>query len=81
MTYKEFEKEIEKLGASCRFYEVGCNVYVLYQNTILATISKTQPYHSDILFNQILTDTENDKLLTLCCKLMRTPIDERGELE
>jgi hypothetical protein len=85
VTYKRFKKEIEKLGASCRFYKIGCYdvgsyVYVLYHNIIIATISKIQPNRGDILFNQILNDTES-KLLILCCKLMQTPVDERGKLE
>lgn len=75
MTYQEFEKKVEDLGASCRFYDFGCDVYVVYHKTVIATISKTQPYHGVILV-QIVNDIES-KLLNLCCKLMQTPLEER----
>ena len=76
ITYKEFKKEVEKLGAICKFYE---NVYVIYHNTVVATIFRTHPHHGVILF-QILNDTES-KLLNLCCKLMQRPLKNRGEIK
>lgn len=77
MTYIKFKQEVEKLGESCKVYDFGCDVYVVYNKTVIATISKTQPYHGVILV-QIVNDIES-KLLNLCCELMRTPINERGE--
>lgn len=75
MTYKEFEENVEELGASCRFYDFGCDVYVAYNKTVIAKISKTQPCHGVILV-QTVNDIES-KLLHLCCKLIQTPLDER----
>lgn len=78
MTYKEFKENVEELGLRCKFYDYGCDVYVVYHKTVIATISKTQPYHGVILV-QIVNDIES-KLLNLCCELIRTPINERGSI-
>lgn len=79
MTYIEFKQEVEKLGTRCKIYDFGCDVYVVYNKTVIATISNTQPYHGVILV-QTINNIES-KLLNLCCKFLQTPLDERGELE
>lgn len=77
MTYKEFEREVKKLSATCRSYKArSYMLYVLHHNILIATILKTQSNCGDIFINHILNDTES-KLLILCCKLMQTPLDER----
>lgn len=81
MTYEKFKKEIKKLGATCKSYKAGSYfLYVLYDNTIIATIPKTQANCGDIFINHILNDTES-KLLILCCELIQTPLDERGKIK
>ena len=77
MTYKEFEKRVKQLGATCRSYKAGSYLlYVLHHNILIATIHKTQTNCGDVFITHILNDTDS-KLLILCCELMQTPLDER----
>lgn len=81
MTYKEFNKEIKKLGLVCDYGCYFVSVYFLTHNSYqLADISQicflTMTTTSEI---SRLPENVGYKLLTLCYKLARTPLDERGE--
>lgn len=79
MTYKEFKENVEELGLRCKFYCYGVNVYSIDDYTIV-TIYNTKQYNGVINFRSISSDIKSNKLLNLCCELMRTPLDERGEI-
>lgn len=81
MTYEKFKKEVEELGLRCKFYDYGVNVCLMDCDYHLATIYNTIKYFGIISFNSILIRFDTSKLFNLCCELMQTPINERGELE
>lgn len=80
MTYKEFKKEIKKLGLIYHYNYCFVSVYhPTHSSYPLAYVSK------EILNRMVittcltlLTPSKNNKLLTLCYELARTPLDERG---
>jgi len=81
VTYKEFKDGVEKLGLRCKFYDYGVSVCLMDCDYHLATIYNTIKYFGIISFNLILISFDTSKLFNLCCELMQTPLDERGELE
>nr|DAM85318.1 MAG TPA: hypothetical protein [Caudoviricetes sp.] len=80
MTYKEFKERVEELGLSCRFYDYGVNVYSI-DDFAIATIYDTKRYFGVINFNSSLDSIKKVALLWLCYDLMRTPLENRGELQ
>lgn len=80
ITYKEFKKEVEELGLRCEFYCYGVNVYSIDDYTIV-TIYNTKQYNGVINFRSISSGIKSNKLLNLCCELMQTPPNERGEIK
>lgn len=80
MTYKEFKERVEELGLSCRFYAYGVDV-CLADDLAIATIYDLKRYFGVINFNSNLDSIKKVALLWLCYDLMRTPLDNRGELQ
>lgn len=81
MTYKEFEEGIKKLGLRCDYGCYFVSVYFLTHNSYqLAHISKEV---SNIMVTTSaisqLPEKAGRRLLTLCYKLAKTPINERGK--
>lgn len=80
MTYKEFEREIKKLGLVCDYSCYFVSIYYPAPSSYLLA------YMSREMINRIITTSDisklpenvGNKILTLCYKLARTPIDERG---
>ncbi len=81
MTYKEFKENVEELGLRCKFYDYGVSVCLMDFDYHLATIYNTIKYFGIISFNSILISFDTSKLLILCCKLIQTPLDERGKIK
>ena len=81
MTYKEFEIEVEKLGLRCKFYDYGVSVCLMDCDYHLATIYNTIKYFGIISFSPSLSNITNNDLLYWCYDLIRTPLENRGELE
>lgn len=80
MTYKRFTTKVKKLGLRWKFYDYGVSVYLADDDYIIATIYDTKRYYGVISFSSSLGATSN-RLLYLCCELMRTPLENRGELQ
>ena len=81
MTYKEFEREINKIG-----YDVELDdewwVYVKYEyNNIIVAVSKTTYKHLDLEWRRYksLTDEEKELVADLCWQLASTPLKDREE--
>lgn len=81
MTYKEFGKEVENLRLGCGYGDLFMTVYDLKHFCPLVYIHRTR-LNRVIVIPDMLCLPKNVcfKLLTLCCKLARTPLDERGKL-
>lgn len=81
MTYREFEIEIKKLGLMCDYSYYFVSVYFLSHNSYqLAHISRevSNKMTTTLAISQ-LPEKAGRRLLTLCYKLARTPLDERGD--
>lgn len=81
MTYEIFKHGVEELGLRCKFYDYGVSVCLADEDYIIATIYNTKRYFGVISFNPILISFDTSKLFNLCCELMQTPLDERGEIQ
>ena len=83
MTYEEFEKEVEKLELTYHYNYCFVSIYYPTHNSYpLAYVSKETLNRVIITaVTSLLTPSKNSKLLTLCCKLAKTPINKRGELK
>lgn len=79
MTYKEFEKEIKKLGLIYHYDDYFVSVYhTTYCWYPLAYVSKETLNRMMITsYISLLTPVKSNKLLTLCYKLAITPLNER----
>ena len=83
MTYEEFEEEIKKLGLVCKYkfltvlvYESNDTLHPLAY--VCQTTLNKMTTTSDI---SVLTVVNSSRLLDLCYKLARTPLNKRGELK
>lgn len=78
MTYKEFEREVKKLGLGCDYNDFAICVLEPYTQYPIAWVSRiilnTMKTTSDI---SQLSESVDYKLSTLCYELARTPLDER----
>lgn len=81
MTYKEFKENVEELGLRCKFYDYGVSVCLMDCDYHLATIYNTIKYFGIISFSPSLSNITNNDLLYWCYDLIRTPLENRGELE
>lgn len=83
MTYKEFKKEIEKLGLKYRYDNCFVSIYHLaYRRYPLAYVSEETLNRMMITSGiSVLTPITSSRLLTLCYELAQTPLHKRGELE
>lgn len=81
MTYKEFKENVEELGLRCKFYDYGVSVCLMDCDYHLATIYNTKRYFGVISFSPSLSNITNNDLLYWCYDLIRTPLENRGELK
>lgn len=81
MTYEKFKKGVEDLGLRCKFYNFGVSVFLADEDYIVATIYNTKRYFGVISFSPSLSNITNNDLLYWCYDLIRTPLENRGELE
>lgn len=77
MTYKEFKDEIKKLGLRYVRCKCGSHVLLMLFNKLIATISIYEQYQFDMNLNISLSDDVTHKIIDLCCKLIKTPLEER----
>lgn len=78
MTYKEFEKEIKKLGLVSYYSYYVISVFDSNGNPLAYVNQTTINSMSTISTVSRLSETTSNKLLTLCYELARTPLYERG---
>ena len=81
MTYKIFKQGVEELGLRCKFDPYGVGVYLADMDYSIAFIFCEKSYYGSIHFSPTLSSFESGVLLILCCELMQTPPNERGEIE
>lgn len=77
MTYKEFEKEIKKLGLVSYYSYYVISVFDSNGNPLAYINQTTINSMSTISTVSQLSEITSYKLLTLCYKLATTPLDER----
>lgn len=81
MTYKIFKQGVENLGLRCKFYDYGVSVFLADEDYIVATIYDTKRYYGVINLSPSLSNITNNDVLYWCYDLIRTPLENRGELE
>lgn len=80
MIYKEFRKEVEELRLSCCYGDLFVTVYDPKHFCPLVYIHQTRLNRMIVIPDMLyLPKNVCFKLLTLCCGLARTPINERGK--
>lgn len=79
VTYKEFEKEIKKLGLVSYYSYYVISVFDSNGNPLAYINQTTLNSMSTISTVSQLPENVSYKLLTLCYELSRTPLDERGD--
>lgn len=80
MTYEEFEREIKKLGLVCDYSYFFVSVYHSTHNSYQLAYMSLEMANRMTTTSEISRLPENvgKKVLTLCYKLARTPLVERG---
>lgn len=81
MTYKEFGEEIKGMELRYRVFGDVIEVLLKTNDTLVAIVSIKYQYEGSTFFVSTLNETKRNKLAHVCWKLIKTSLDERGDIQ